>query len=51
MDFKKMKVLVLARKKAVLVINVKNRDGITYNILVRAVNLAKDVFGKSRFLI
>ena len=51
MDFKKMKVLVLARKKAVSVINVKNRDGITYNILVRAVNLAKDVIGKSRFLI
>ena len=36
MDFKKMKVLVLARKKAVSVINVKNRGGITYNILVRA---------------
>ena len=51
MDFKKMKVLVLARKKAVLVINVKNRGGITCNILVRAVNLAKDLGRKSRFRI
>ena len=51
MDFKKIKVLVLARKKAVSVINVKNRGGITYNILVRAANLAKDLFGKKSFFI